>query len=207
MNKARAFVHRLRRIPVDGRRALAAVRWLAAAGVGAWTVRQAFLVGREEVDKAFAVLHSFDAFAGLLVTVLLVSPEVAGWALSPINRLIDAVLLPSETGLPPADYTLARMYRQRMRYDEACDEYLKIIRYHPQELRAYLEGMNTAGASRQIELAAKFYRLGQREFRRIETRRLLQHTLEESCASALLAEAAIDAPETDEAAPPETRDI
>lgn len=184
---------------VERGRVFAILRWLAAIGLGAWTVREAIRVGHEEQDLVFAAVHSLYAFAGLLASVLLVSSEVAWWALSPVNRIIDAVLSPGGYEPPPADYTLARMYRGQMRYEEACDEYLKIIRYHPRELRAYLEGMNTAGEARQTGLAARFYRLGKRAFRREETRRKLQAALEQSCSYALLAD---EGTTTEEIVPP-----
>ena len=204
MNPRRAFAVVRGQVGAGGRHALAAVRWLAVrkdglfltlrwlagAALAVWTVRQAVLVGYEESNLVFAALHSLYALAGLLASVLLVSPELAGWTLTPLNRLIDAVLLPSDSEPPPVDYTLARVYREQMRYEESCDEYLKIIRYHPRELRAYLEGMQTAGEARQTKLAAKFYRLGQRAFRREETRRKLQKGFEESCLYALLADEA-----------------
>ena len=187
--KRRAFALG-RWVVVERGKWFAVLRWLTALGLGAWTVRQAILVGREEDNLIFAAVHSLYAFAGLLTSVLLVSSELAWWALTPVNRIIDAVLSPGGYEPPPADYTLARVYRSQMRYEEACDEYLKIIRYHPRELRAYLEGMQTAGEARQTKLTAKFYRLGQRAFRREETRRKLQKGFEESCLFALLADEA-----------------
>ena len=186
--KKRAFAV-VRRTWAARRRVFTAARWLVGTALGVWTVRQAILVGREETDKAFAVLHSLYAFAGLLTTVLLVVPEVAGWVLAPVDRLIEAVLLPGDSEPPPVNYTLARMYHHQRRYEEACEEYFKIIRYHPRELSAYLEGMDTAGAARQPEVAAKFFRLGKRVFRREETLRKLQDALEQSCHFALLMDA------------------
>lgn len=164
-------------------RAFVAVRWLAGVGVGVWTWRHALAAGRATVPVAGA-LNALFALAGLLVTVLLVAPDVVGWVLTPVNRLIDNILLPNDSGPPPVDYTLAHFYRRQMRYEEACDEYMKIIRYHPRELRAYVEGMLTAGEGGQTGLAARFHRLGRSAFRNVEVRRRLQLALDDSLLAA-----------------------
>lgn len=120
-----------------------------------------------------AVTHAdsmMGTFAGclfglamLITACLFVGPEFVHWAVSPIHRALDAILLPSETLRPPVDYTLARFYHRQMRYDEACEEYFKIIEYHPQEVAAYLGGIEAATAANQRATAHKFYRLGLRK--------------------------------------------
>jgi len=164
---------------MDKHRAFVVARWLAAGALGAWTARQFFVAGHAEIP-ATGALHGFYALAGLLGTVLCVAPELVRWAVLPFNRVIDAILLPGESGTPPADYTLARFYCQQMRYDEAYEEYLKIIHYHPRELAAYVEGMMTAGQAGRIDVAARFHRRGRRVFRNAEIRRRLQVAIEDS---------------------------
>ena len=161
------------------------VRWLLACALAVWTARQATIAGTTTVEMV-GVLRGFFALAGLLVTVLLAAPEVVGWAMVPLHRMVDAVLLPSESE-PPVDYTLAHFYRRQMRYGEAGEEYLKIIRYHPRERRAYLEGIDTAGRAGDAELAHKLHRLGQRNFRSPQIRRQLQAALEGSRLTIALA--------------------
>ena len=160
-------------------RASVAARWLLAGALGAWTARQFHVIG-QTADPSAGALHGFYMLAGLLGAVALVAPELVGWAVMPLNVLIEAVLLPGETGAPPADYTLARFYVQQLRYDEAVEEYLKIIHYHPRELTAYLEGMMTAGQAQQVSLIDKFHRLGRRAFRSTKVRAQLQAVLENS---------------------------
>ena len=158
---------------MNGHRAFVAARWLLAGALGAWTARQLFLAGTTE-NEATGLLRGFFGIAGILATVLLAAPDIVGWILTPIHGVIDSILLPGETGTPPADYTLARFYVQQLRYDEAVEEYLKIIHYHPRELPAYLEGMMTAGQSQQVPLIEKFHRLGRRAFRSAKIRAQLQ---------------------------------
>ena len=160
-------------------RAFVAARWLLAGALGAWTARQMFLAGTTD-NEATGLLRGFFGIAGILATVLLLAPDLVGWILTPINGVIDSILLPCERGTPPADYTLARFYVQQLRYDEAVEEYLKIIHYHPRELPAYLEGMMTAGQAQQVALIEKFHRLGRRAFRGAKTRERLQTVWENS---------------------------
>ena len=182
-------------------RAFVAARWLLAGALGAWTARQFYSIG-QTVDPSAGALHGFYMLAGLLGTVALVAPELVDWAVVPLNRLIDAVLLPGETGIPPADYTLARFYVQQLRYDEAVEEYFKIIHYHPRELPAYLEGMLTAGQAQQIPLIEKIHRMGRRAFRNAKIRAQLHAVLENSRLAAVVL-ADMPDEENSEAIPPE----
>ena len=168
---------------MNKRRVFVVARWLLAAGLAIWTARQLFIAGTTTVLAAGA-MHGFFGLAGLLGAAVLAAPEVVGWVISPLHRLIDAVLLPSESGPPPADYTLARFYCRQMRYEEATEEYLKIIHYHPRELTAYLEGTVAAGETGQMELARKFHRLGMRAFGSAAMRGQLDTALDASCLAA-----------------------
>ena len=178
---------------MNKRRAFVATRWLLAVALVAWTARQFLMAGRATVEMDGA-LHGIYALAGVLTAALLAAPEVVGWALTPLHRMVDAVLLPSGSEPPPVDYTLAHFYRQQMRYEEACEEYLKIIHYHPRQRRAYLEGIDAASLAGQPELAGKFYRLGRRVFRGPQIRRQLQDALQASRQTAALAAGDAEAP-------------
>ena len=140
-------------------------RWRGFAGAGHEQRDQ--LGGRFRQES---VRHRRDAGG-----VLLVAPEVVGWAVLPIHRWLDSLILPSESEPPPADYTLARFYATRMRYEEACEEYSKIIRYHPEESVAYLEGIRAASHAGDRKLAASFHRKGRRALRSPDERRLLDN--------------------------------
>lgn len=190
-------------------RAFTVLRWLAATALGLWTARQFYLVGHApDGATMYGALHGMYGLGGLLTTVLLISPELADWGAMPLNRMFDAVLLPGESAPPPLDYTLARFYLQQMRYEEACEEYLKIIHYHPRALPAYLEGMASAGRAGRADLAARLHRRGRRVFRERKIRERLQHVLDDSLVAAAEAvQAEEPAPEllpelTDEDAPP-----
>ncbi len=139
------------------------IRWTIAAvvaGAGSWSL---ILAMTHETGMGGVFLKSIAGLALMITAALFAGPEIVQWVISPINSAIDAILLPSETMRPPVDYKLARFYYEQMRYEEACEEYFKILEYHPQEVAAYLEGIGAATAADKPDTARKFYRLGMRK--------------------------------------------
>ncbi len=143
---------------------LLGLRWLTAGvlGFGAfriliWTTRASGLAG------GFA--GAIVGFSVLISSVLLLAPELASWAAAPIHRAINSLIFPGGSVIPPADYTLARLYRKQWRYRESVEEYFKILEYHPQELAAYLEGIATATEAKAPKTRERFLRLGLRKLK------------------------------------------
>ena len=135
-----------------------------------------FLLARVPMDDG-----NWDAFhkllgglAGLFASALLISPELVRWTLAPISGLIDSILLPSETVVPPADLKLARFYVQSLRYAEAAEEYARVLQYHPDHIEASLEGIRAAGLAGDERLARKFYQGAQKVLRAEDQRQLLE---------------------------------
>ena len=118
---------------------------------------------------------SLLGLAAMISGVLLIAPECVGWAVLPLHRLLDHVFLPSESVPPPLDYTLARRYASQLRFEDACEEYAKIVHYHPEEANAYLEGISAAHRARNPAQARKFYRAARRVMRAEDQRRLLEN--------------------------------
>ena len=139
------------------------VRWVVAGGIGLASLRTLSRVMTHADSMAGAFAGSLFGLAMLITACLFIGPEIVQWVVFPIHRALDAILLPSETLRPPVDYTLARLYHRQWRYDEACEEYFKILEYHPQEVAAYLEGIEAATAANQRGTAHKFYRMGLRK--------------------------------------------
>ncbi len=138
-------------------------RWIIAGLIGLSALRTLTGVMTHGDSMAGTFAGSVFGLAMLITSCLFVGPEIVHWTVYPIHRALDSILLPSETLRPPVDYTLARFYHRQMRYDEACEEYLKIIEYHPQEVAAYLEGIEAATGANQRATAHKFYRMGLRK--------------------------------------------
>ena len=151
-------------------------RWVAAALTGGGgMVLLARVMSAEDNNWVAVFGKSLFGVAGLISGVLLVAPEVVGWALAPFHGLLDRILLPSESGPPPVDYTLARLYAGQMRYEESCEEYAKIVHYHPEQVSAYLEGIDAARRAGNAALARKFYRSARRRVRTADQRLLLEN--------------------------------
>ena len=148
------------------------VRWGAALGLGFVALRFLATATRSEY-----YLNAFTpclyGFAALIGAVLLLGPELVAWAAIPVYRALNSIFFPAATGTPPVDYTLARFYRKRERYEESIEQYFKIVHYHPEELTAYLEGIETAFLAGEEESASKLYRLGMRRLHARDARQEL----------------------------------
>ena len=149
------------------------IRWVTASLVGGF--------GFYELGYAFFQGLSYGVFGNIMlglgalfVALLLVGTEVVGWALLPLTGLLDRLLLPSESEPPPAAFKLARYYAGLLRHEEACEEYAKIVRYHPEETDAYLEGIREAFLAGNEAAAKKFFRAAQRYLRAPHERQLLE---------------------------------
>ena len=150
-------------------------RWIAAALVGGGGVFVLARVMTVETNWVAIFGKSLLGLAAMISGVLLIAPECVGWAVLPFHRLLDHLFLPAESAPPPLDYTLARRYAGQLRFEDACDEYAKIIRYHPAQANAYLEGISAAHRARNPEQARKFYRAARRVLRTEDQRRLLEN--------------------------------
>ena len=154
-----------------------AARWVTAglASVGGF----ALLARVPRGDWDWSVLGKLlPGLGGLLIGVVLVAPELVRWALTPFSNLLDSILMPSETVVPPADLKLARFYGQSLRYAEASEEYARVLQYHPDHTEACLEGIRAAGLAGDERQAKKFYLAARRVLRGRNQRSLLEDVYE-----------------------------
>jgi hypothetical protein len=112
--------------------------------------------------------HLIISMALFVSTVLLIAPEtvfkIAEWCSKPVTNLI----FPSaRLEKPPLSYVMARNYSQRMRLEDAVEEYKNIIQFYPDEVDAYTELLAVAIRLEDDELyqryAAKFAKRFKRE--------------------------------------------
>lgn len=122
--------------------------------------------------------QAIKGLALLLFGGALVGPEIITLVSSPVHSFINGLLFPNDSDPPPVDYTLARFYRRKSRFEDSIEAYLKIISYHPQEFAAYAEGIETAFQSGMPETALKIRRLGARKLRSRDERRNLEQAFE-----------------------------
>jgi hypothetical protein len=112
-----------------------AIRWIFAILLEIIAARL-LIAGTHSETYLSAFGACLYGFAALIAGAVLLGPELILWAAAPIYRALNSLFFPSATGTPPVDYTLARFYRKRERYDEALEQYFQIVHYHPDELNA-----------------------------------------------------------------------
>ena len=152
-------------------------RWLAAI-VFLWYAVRLLLVATRS-DQITALAGCLFGMAFLISAVVMIVPEAVPWAAAPLLALLDAIYLPGASDPPPLNYKTARFYRQQCRWEEAVQEYRKIVHYHPRELVAYIEGIETAFEAGEHKAAVQLYRKGCRRLRSKEDRLRLQRVYEE----------------------------
>jgi tetratricopeptide (TPR) repeat protein len=174
-----------------------ALRWFTAIATGLCALK--LLIWATHASSYVAgFAGALLGFSALITAGLLLAPELAGWAATPVHRAINNLIFPGGSVTPPADYTLARLYRKQWRYRESVEEYLKILEYHPEELAAYLEGIATAAEANGRKTRERFYRLGLRKLRNTEAREQLRQAF----ASSRVCDAAQIRNREDEVSPP-----
>ena len=153
-----------------------AMRWLLGAACLCVSLR--FFHAATQSDMLGAFARCLLGMAALITSVVIVSPDVIPWAVSPLLHLLDSIYLPSATEPPPVDYTLARFYRKRGRLEESVQEYGKIVHYHPREAAAYVEGIRTALEAGDTEAAARLLKRGRRCLRQADDRSAIEQAYE-----------------------------
>jgi tetratricopeptide (TPR) repeat protein len=112
----------------------------------------------------------------MIVGAIVLAPSLAAWAAIPFTRFIDGIYLPGgPTGDDPEpNYRLADHYYEISQNRLAIEEYEKIIRYHPDETRAYIALIDLWVRCGDAHRAAKLYRRGLRKSRSREARHQLR---------------------------------
>jgi hypothetical protein len=145
--------------------------------------------GGEGGGFAGAAAYALFAFALIISGALLTTRELVPWVSAPIWRFITGLVFPDEKfDRPPVNYALPRSYRQQQRFDDAIEEYLKIVHHHPQELAAYLEGMDAMVQAGDVEGAHKLGATGLRKLRSEDARDQVKARMESLLESSRAAE-------------------
>jgi hypothetical protein len=140
------------------------LRWLLALACWGFAAREAAYVLK--IGGGFAgVVPLLFAFAGLIVGLLLASPEIVVPIANFFADRFTGVIYPgARADRPPLSYLLAHRYREQMRVDEAIVEYQKIIHYYPKERPAYLELLALAQEAGEERIFRKYSRRYARRF-------------------------------------------
>lgn len=109
------------------------LRWIFAIGcfgVSAWMAK----TGYDSLDPGYlglALLLFVVAFASIFTKLLAIAAR-------PFTLLIDSIFFPGgPLSRPILNLKLPHYYLREGRYDEALEEYRKIIRFYPDEAEAY----------------------------------------------------------------------
>ncbi len=134
---------------------LSILRWLLSASsfvLFVILVRAAFKM--ESLGAAPYVIFSLVC---LISAILLLIPETVKPMTRYLSARIVAFVFPDHKFSKPAlTYTLARRYIELERYDDAVQEYAKIIHYYPGEIEAYLGMISASSLAGETQLAEKY---------------------------------------------------
>ena len=130
---------------------LAVLRWILSAS--AFTVFVLSMRAAFKIESYGAAAYVIFALVCFIASILLLIPETVKPTCRYFSGLIIAFIFPDHKfSKPTLTYTLARRYMELERYEDAINEYAKIIHYYPGETEAYLEGKYHQGYKRQMDI-------------------------------------------------------
>lgn len=131
------------------------LRWLLSASsfvLFVISIRAAFKM--ESLEAAPYVIFSLVCF---IASILLLIPETVKPTCHYLSGLIVSFIFPDHKfSKPSLSYALARRYIEQSRYDDAMQEYGKIIHYYPGEIEAYLGMISASSLAGETQLAEKY---------------------------------------------------
>ena len=134
---------------------LSILRWLLSASLFVLfvvLVRAAF-----KMESLGSVPYVIFSLVCLISAILLLIPETVKPTTQYLSARIVAFVFPDHKFSKPAlTYTLARRYIELERYDDAVQEYAKIIHYYPGEIEAYLGMISASSLAGETQLAEKY---------------------------------------------------
>ncbi|MCB1065356.1 MAG: hypothetical protein KDN20_20875 [Verrucomicrobiae bacterium] len=103
----------------------------------------------------------------IILAAVIVAPDLCRLAASPFTAMIDAIFLPGgRADKPDLNLRLPAFYLKEERFDDALAEYLKIIRYHPDEVEGWIGAIALwIDPFDEPEKARKLYEKAGRRFR------------------------------------------
>ena len=134
---------------------LAVLRWILSAS--AFTVFVLSMRAAFKIESYGAAAYVIFALVCFIASILLLIPETVKPTCRYFSGLIIAFIFPDHKFSKPAlTYTLARRYMELERYEDAINEYAKIIHYYPGETEAYLEIISASSLAGENILAEKY---------------------------------------------------
>lgn len=112
-----------------------------------------------ETKTIITLGESLLAFSFLILAAICWAGTLAPLLATPFIKFIDAVYLGgSSADKPPLTYAVAERRLQQHRWAEAAEEFDRITRLYPYEVRAYVEGIAAARRASDEELINRLKR-------------------------------------------------
>lgn len=113
-----------------------ALRWTLASAALVWTIRK-MNPGLVTTDMV-AGMSQVAALLGVVALIVLLAPELVRLTTWPAMKLIDSLIYPNERfKRPPLDFRLATFYVRRGLWEQAAEEYERILSYYPDNFETY----------------------------------------------------------------------
>lgn len=111
--------------------------------------------------------HLLRGIVFIMIGAGLVMPVALRLLAAPFHAMVDSIYAPRHpTDKPPMDLELPAFYEREKRFQEALDEYRKIIRYHPEKTPGWLGALRLLLAEfDDPDGAEALYRKANRRFR------------------------------------------
>lgn len=134
---------------------LAPFRWfLSASSFMVFILSMSAAFDIESFGVAPYVIFALVCF---IVSILLLIPETVKPTCRYLSGRIVAFVFPDHKFSKPAlTYALASKYIELERYEDAMQEYAKIIHYYPGETEAYLGMISASSLAGEMRLAEKY---------------------------------------------------
>lgn len=146
------------------KKAVAAARWLLAAGCVYLSVRS--MMTALKIEGITAAPHLITAFGSFILAIVFIAPETVTRICEFLSRPLTNIIYPNARAeKPPLSYRLAHLYTRQLRYADAVAEYQKIIHYYPRERTAYLELLALARQIDHAKLYEKYAKLFLKQFK------------------------------------------
>lgn len=141
------------------KKTLSIFRWLLSAlSFTLFVMLISSVFKKEELGAGLAAApYVIFALVFLITAILLLIPETVKPTCNYLSGLITGFVFPDHKfSKPPLTYDLALRYIEHERYDNAIEEYAKIIHYYPDEVEAYLGIISASSLAGETLLVEKY---------------------------------------------------
>ena len=134
---------------------LSILRWLLSASL--FVLFVVFVRAAFKMESLGAAPYVIFSLVCLILAILLLIPDTVKPMTRYLSGIMTAFIYPDHKfSKPSLSYALGRRYIELERYDDAIQEYAKIIHYYPDEIEAYLGMISASSLAGETQLAEKY---------------------------------------------------